>query len=44
MQVPLERWDIENAALNRLEGRQPTRFAAFVEGSPVLLASVNQNT
>ena len=42
VQVPSERWDIENTGLNRLEGRLPTRFAAFMEGNPVLLASVTQ--
>ncbi|CAL8465602.1 g5138 [Coccomyxa elongata] len=30
--VPLQRWDIENAAVARLDGRLPTRFAAFMEG------------
>ena len=44
VQVPLERWDIENTALNRLEGRQPTRFAAFMKGSPMPLPSAAQNT
>ncbi len=44
VQVPLERWDIESTALNRLEGRLPTRFAAFMEGILVLLASATQNT
>ena len=34
VQVPLERWDVENAAMNRLDGRLPTRFAAFMKGTP----------
>lgn len=32
LQVPLDRWDIEDPALNRLEGRLPSRFAAFMAG------------
>ena len=32
LQIPVERWDIEDAALNRLEGRMPSRFAALMSG------------
>ena len=31
-EVPLQRWDIDNAAIARLDGRLPTRFAAFMQG------------
>ncbi len=31
-EVPLQRWDIDNAAITRLNGRLPTRFAAFMQG------------
>ncbi|BDA51454.1 probable phthiocerol synthesis polyketide synthase type I PpsA at C-terminar half [Coccomyxa sp. Obi] len=30
--VPLQRWDTDNAAVSRLDGRLPSRFAAFMEG------------
>ena len=30
--VPLQRWDQENAILARLGGRAPIRFAAFMQG------------
>ena len=32
LQVCLERWDIEDTTLNRLEGRMPSRFAALMSG------------
>lgn len=31
--VPVERWDTDNAAVCKLGGRLPTRFAAFMEGN-----------
>lgn len=32
LQVSLERWDIEDPAQNRLEGRMPSHFAALMSG------------
>lgn len=38
--VPLQRWDVDNDAVSRLDGRLPTRFAAFMQGLPDPLQDV----
>ena len=35
--VPVTRWDNDNAAVARLGGRMPTRFAALMDGRHTII-------